>query len=320
MLVQIAPLRERIDEQGFNAVVDARTQVTGDLVIHTLAEVEPLRSDIVREVLSGRIVQTPHAPLAVLLIGGLIPDFTYPVRHPGSHSLRHHEPVQNLVTLRLSETGFAPEREGLTGIANAGNGLLQSVCGEIQIQRSSVLFHQREGATLEQGNFESVGTDEAEEPEVEGNLEATIEGILNQNLETGFIALPEVHSDVGEAELSPHLPTIVHDLEALRFEPVTAGAEDLLHSGEQDAVLHRGVAFADHAQNLAVVLTDSGEGRGGRPVGQVETLQPDFEVHAIQRVHDFEVFDFVVRIDHISSLLSPQRWLGARPEQGALGI
>ena len=104
--------------------------------------------------------------------------------------------------------------------------------------------------------------------------------------------------------MSPHLPTTIDHLEPLGFKPVTAHSEDLLNSREQDAVLHRRVAFADHAQNRSVVLTHSSEGRGGSSVGERETLQTDLEVHAVQRFHDLKGFDFRVGIDHFSSLLS----------------
>lgn len=304
-LVEVSSLREGVHEEGVDTLADAGAEDAGDFVIHTLAEVEPLGSHIVRQVLRGRIVQAPHIPLAVLLVRGLIPDFTHTIGHSGSHRLCGHETIQDLVTLRLREAGGCPFREDLSSILHAVDGLLQSVTREFQIQRCRVLFHQAEGRALEGRNLETIGADEAEKSEVEGNLETAIEGILNQNLEAGFVTLGHTHHDVGEAELGTHLPTTINHLETLGFKPVSAGTEDLLHGREEDAVLHRRVAFADYAENRTIVLTHSGEGRSGGSVGERETLQTDLEVHAVQRFHDFEGFDFSVRIDHVSSLLSP---------------
>ena len=298
-LVQFAPLGERVHEERVDALADAGAEQGSRVSSHLLSEVESLRSDFVRGVLRDSIVERPDIAVSVFSVGRLIPDFTDTIAHAGGHRLARDEPVQHLVTLRLREASGLPIREDLASLHHAGQTVLQSVSREIQIQRSGVLLHQREGRAFEHRDFDPVGAEEAEEPDIQSDLQRAIEGILNHDLEAGHIALTHSQFNVGEAELSPNLPTLVDNLEALALVAVTRGAEEGFELREQDAVLHRGVTLAHDTEDIARILADSSEGRGGSPVGEVETLQRDFEVHAVQRVHDFEGFDFI-RSNHVS--------------------
>lgn len=298
-LVQVSPLRERVHEQGVDTLADAGAEEGGSVRGHLLSEIESLRCDLVRGVLRDSVVQAPDIAVSVFSVGGLIPDFTDSVRHPSSHRLANHQTVKHLVTLRLRDASGLPIGEDLASLRHAGQTVFQSVSGEIQIQGGSVLLHQAEGGALEHRNLHAVGANEAEEPDIQSDLETAIEGVLNHNLEAGDIAFPHPQFNVGEAELGSHLPTLINHLEALGLVAVTRGAEQRFKLREQDAVLHRGVAFAHDTENFARVPTDSSEGGSGSPVGEVEAFQRDLEVHAVQRVHDFEGFDFSVRIDHM---------------------
>lgn len=284
--VQFASLRERVNEERFDALADAGSERGRSIRGNLLGEVESLGSDLVRGVLRDSVVEAPDIAVSVFSVGGLVPDFPHAIAHSGGHRLAHYETVQNLVTLRLRQTSGLPIREDLASLDHAGQTVLQSMGREIQIQRLRVLLHQREGRAFEHRNLHTVGAEEAEEPDIQSDLQRTIEGILNHDLEARHIALAHPQFDVGEAELGSNLSALVDDLEALALPAMTRGAEEGFKLREQDAVLHRGVSFADHTENIARVLADGGEGGGGSPVGEVETLQRDFKVHAVEGVHD----------------------------------
>jgi len=298
-LVEVTTLRERVHEEGVDTLANAGAEEGRSFRGHPFSEVEPPRSNFVRGVLRHSVVEAPDIAVAVFLVGGLVPDFTNPVRHSGGHRLANHKPVQNLVTLRLREAGRLPIHEDFPSLRHAGEAVLQSVSREIQIQGLRVLFHQTEGRAFEHRNLHAIRAEEAEEPDIQSDLETAIEGVLNHNLEAGHIALAHSQFDIGEAELSPNLPTLVDDFEPLGFISVTRGAKEGFKLREQDAVLHRRVTLAHDTKDIARVLADGGEGRGGSPVGEVESLEADLEVHAVERVHDFEGFGFIVRIDHM---------------------
>ena len=254
-------------------------------------QVEPLGRDLVRQMLRDSVVEVEHIAVSVLTIGGLIPDFTDTLGESLGHRLVRHQSVQHLVTFALRERGASPLREDVAGFANLIHGFGQSVLSEIQIQTLRVLLHEADSTPLEERNLHPVGTDEAEEPHIERNLERAIETVLNSDGQGTLLRASE-HRDIGEAEVSLHLSTAIDDFETKVFVSMPRILEQGVNLREQDAVLHRGVAFADHAKNLAVVLANSSEGGDLRSVRQREAFHFDLEINAVQRLDNLEGFGF----------------------------
>ena len=247
---------------------------------YLFGQVEPLGADLVREVFRDAIIQIEDIAVSVFTIGGLIPDFTDTFGESSGHSLVRHQTIQHLVTIALADSRPSPFREDVASLANLIHGFGQSVLGEIQIQTLRVLLHEAYSRTLEERNLHAVGADEAEESDIKRNLQRAIEGILDGDGQRTLLRACE-HRDVWEAEVRLNLPTAINHLETKVFVAMTRVLEQGVNLREQHAILHRGVAFTDNAQHLAVVLADSSVGGNLRAVGERQTLHFNLEINAV---------------------------------------
>lgn len=149
-----------------------------------------------------------------------------------------------------------------------------------------MLPHQRDCRAIAERNLHPIRAEHSEQPEVEGDLERTIERILNHQHELNVLSV-EVEVEFGEPVLRPHPRSAVRDLGSIVDELQPLGGEERFSEGEQVFVLEDAVAFRDHSENLARVLPH---------IGVVVRLLPAWEQEAFLLHLEIEVagdgFDF----------------------------
>ena len=234
-------------------------------------------SDVVRGVLGDGVPQIIDIPLAVFLVGRLLPDFTNFVSDPVSEDIPHDQPIEQLMPFLLIQFRATEQVERVVLRLETADSDIDSVGGELDINGSRMLTHQVDTAIHRP---RSVTAHDPHQAHDQTDFHRAIERITNRDTHLEVILL-HLEAVIGEGVVGEHPRAVLRNF-AIASELHPLRVEDGFRLLDEVGVLHDGVSFRDCLEAHARVLADIPEERGGRSIGEVEAFLRD-EVERIVR-------------------------------------